>query len=325
MKRPAVGVGLIGLGRHGLRYARHLLEDIPDARLIAVCRRDPSQGFPLPAPYPIEMMGQVADLIHHPAVEVVVSVTPPHLSPLICSTAVEAGKPLLIEKPLATTEAAGEDMVRRAGKAGVPLMVAQTLRFNRSLEAFRCRLSELGLIHSLNITLTVPTRPRPPENPGFGGRGALLDLGIHTLDLARYLTGTCPRVEACWLDHLPPAGLDTRADIRLSTAQGLTLEVLVAWSQFSRVGTAEAAGPGGRLSVDWVNDHLIDRRNGKLPIEWTEANQPTIVAVLAGFLEAILHNRPVPVPGQEGLEALKLVEACYRMAICRETVGPEQA
>jgi predicted dehydrogenase len=204
-------------------------------------------------------------------------------------------------------------------------MVAQTLRFNRSLESFRLRLTEFGLIHSLNITLTVPTRPRPPENPGFGGRGVLLDLGIHTLDLARYLTGTCPVIEACWLDHLPPAGLDTRANIRLSTAQGLTMNLLVAWSESGRIGTAEATGAGGRLSVDWVNDRLIDRRDGKMPIEWTEPVQPTIVAVLAAFLDAIIHNRPVPVSGQEGLEALKLVEACYRMATCRETVGPEQA
>lgn len=324
MKQAPVGVGLIGLGRQGLRYARHLLEDVPGARLVAVCRKDASQGFPLSAPDPIAVMDQVADLAQHPSVEVVVSAAPPQLSPLICRAAVAAGKPLLVEKPLATTETDGADMVDRARKAGVPLMVAQTLRFNRALEAFRGRLPELGTIHTLMMTLAVPTRPRPPGNPGFGGKGVLLDLGIHVLDLARYLTGSRPRVEACVLDRLPLAGFETRADIRLSTAEGLTMNLLVAWSQSERIGTAEASGPTGCLSVDWVKHHLIVRQDGQAPAAWSEPEQPTIAAVLSAFLEAIACNKPLPVPGQEGLEALRLVETCYQIARCRDVAGPEQ-
>ena len=324
MKPTPVGVGLIGLGRQGLRYARHLLEDVPGARLVAVCRKDVSQGFPLSASYPVTVMEQVADLVQHPSVEVVVSAAPPQLSPLICQAAVAAGKPLLVEKPLATTETDGADMVRRAGKAGIPLMVAQTLRFNRSVEAFRSHLPELGAIHSLTMTLTVPTRPRPAGNPGFGGRGVLLDLGIHVLDLARYLTGSHPKVEACVLDCLPAVGFDTRADIRLSTVEGVTMNLLVAWSQAERIGTAEASGPSGCLSVDWVKHGLIDRREGQAPVSWAEPDQPTIVAALTAFLEAVACDRPLPVPGQEGLKALRLVESCYRMAQCRDVTESEQ-
>lgn len=324
MKQAPIGVGLIGLGRQGLRYARHLLEDVPGARLVAVCRKDANQGFPLSAPDPIAVMDQVVDLVRHPSVEVVVSAAPPQLSPLICQAAVAAGKPLLVEKPLATTETDGADMVDRAGKAGVPLMVAQTLRFNRALQAFRGRLSELGTIHSLAMTLAVPARARPAGNPAFGGRGALLDLGVHVLDLAHYLTGSRPRVEACVLDCLPLAGFETRADIRISTAEGLTMTLMVAWSQSERIGTAEAYGGNGGLSVDWVKHSLIDSREGQDPVAWTEPEQPTIAAVLSAFLEAIVSSKPVPVPGQEGLEALRLVEACYQMAQYRDGAGTEQ-
>lgn len=323
MKHAPIGVGLIGLGRQGLRYARHLLEDVPGARLIAVCRKDASQGFPLSASYPITVMDHVADLVQHPSVEAVVSAAPPQLSPLICQAAVAAGKPLLVEKPLATTETDGADMVHRAAKAGIPLMVAQTLRFNRAVQAFRCTLPELGTIHSLNITLTVPTRPRPSGNPGFGGRGVLLDLGIHVLDLARWLTGAHPMVDSCVLDCLPSVGYETRADIRLSTVEGLTMNLLVAWSPTERIGTAEASGPRGRLSVDWVKHGLIDQREDQAPNSWTEPDRPTIAAVLSAFLEAIVHHRPLPVPGQEGLEALRLVESSYRTARCRDGTEPK--
>jgi predicted dehydrogenase len=203
-------------------------------------------------------------------------------------------------------------------------MVAQTLRFNRAIVAFRSRLPEFGAIDSLAMTLTVPARARPLGNPGFGGRGALLDLGIHLLDLARYLTDSDPMVEACVLDRLPLAGFDTRADIRLSTTEGLTMNLLVAWSQTERIGTAEASGRRGCLSVDWIMHGLIDKREGRSPVSWTEQDRPTILTVLSTFLEAITRNKPLPVPGQEGLEALRLVEACYRVAQGREIVDSEQ-
>ncbi|MEX5214209.1 MAG: Gfo/Idh/MocA family oxidoreductase [Nitrospiraceae bacterium] len=314
MKQSPVGIGLIGLGRQGLRYARHLLADVPGVRLIAVCRKNPNQGFPLPVPYPVTVIEQVTDLVQHPSVDVVVSAAPPQLSPLICRAAVAAGKPLLVEKPLATTESDGAEMVRIADKAGIPLMVAQTLRFNRALDTFRSRLAECEAIDSLTMTLTVPARPRPRDNPGFGGRGVLLDLGIHLLDLARYLTDSAPRVEACIVDRLPPAGFDTRADIRLSTIDGISINLLVAWSQSERIGTVSASGSRDVLSADWVNHGLIHRRGEQASVAWQEPERPTITSVLSAFVQAVVHNRPMPIPGQDGLEALRLVESCYRIA-----------
>ena len=39
-----VGIGLIGAGKHGVRYARHIVDDVPGARLVALCRRDRAEG-----------------------------------------------------------------------------------------------------------------------------------------------------------------------------------------------------------------------------------------------------------------------------------------
>src|SRR5207244_8633910 len=66
--------------------------------------------------------------------------TPPALNRETCLAAVRAGKPLLIEKPLALTVADAQEMVRAAREAGITLMTAQTLRFTPVLARLRDRL-----------------------------------------------------------------------------------------------------------------------------------------------------------------------------------------
>ncbi|MBH0189197.1 MAG: hypothetical protein HP493_10270 [Nitrospira sp.] len=69
-KRP-LGLGLIGVGRHGLRYARHILHDLPSVSLKAVCRRNPAQGLDLPGAESVTVYGQARALIEDPAVEAI--------------------------------------------------------------------------------------------------------------------------------------------------------------------------------------------------------------------------------------------------------------
>ena len=100
-----LGVGLIGLGRHGSRYAAHLLDGIPNVRLVAVARRNEADGRSFAVRHGLRYHRTYQELIGDPAVEAVIVVTPPSLTPAICLDAVAAKKPVLIEKPLACTSA----------------------------------------------------------------------------------------------------------------------------------------------------------------------------------------------------------------------------
>ena len=71
MKKRQLGIGLIGVGRHGMRYARHLLHDAPTAALKAVCRRHPEQGLDLPGAEAVSVYGEVRALIDDPSVEAI--------------------------------------------------------------------------------------------------------------------------------------------------------------------------------------------------------------------------------------------------------------
>ena len=106
-----IHIGLIGLGRHGTRYARHLLEDIPQARLVAVCRRNAKEGRAFAQSHNLHFYKDYRDLIADPQVEAVLVVTAPSLTLSIAQEAIRYQKPLLIEKPLAIHGADAREIV----------------------------------------------------------------------------------------------------------------------------------------------------------------------------------------------------------------------
>ena len=111
-----LGIGLVGVGRHGSRYVQHLLHDVRQAALAAICRKSGGGLYPGTA---IPVFDDYRTMIADPRVQAVVAVTPPSLCHAICLAAVEAGKPILIEKPLATK---AEDAARLRVAAGDKLI-----------------------------------------------------------------------------------------------------------------------------------------------------------------------------------------------------------
>jgi predicted dehydrogenase len=207
---------LIGVGRHGLRYARHILHDLPEASLKAVCRRNPAQGLDLPGAESVTVYGQVRALIEDSAVEAVIVVTPPIFTREICKLAVQAGKPLLIEKPLAASAADAAAMVSEARQADVPLM-----RFDSTIRQMRNHAHLVGRSEQLRLTSHIELKATAPGHAeGYGRRGALLEIGVHMLDLVRFLTGEEVQDVRCTMDCLPPAAPDTIVSAQLTTEGG---------------------------------------------------------------------------------------------------------
>lgn len=310
-----LGIGLIGLGRHGMRYARHLREDVPGARLAAVCRRDAEEGRAVASRLGVKFFQDYGELIACPDVKAVVVVTPPSLSRRICLAAVRAGKPLLIEKPLACTGEDARDMVRAAESAGVPLMTAHTLRFDRAVLALKSQLASVGARRYLTLTNRIEPRPDVLRDPkDYGGRGALLEIGIHQLDLVRFLTGEEVAEVRCEMDCLSPQGAERRALVSLRTIGGLPCVLDISRVAGGRVGRAEWIGAEGQLSADWYG-HVVRRVSaGNVLSEEKADDVPTVVEVLRAFCGALAHGGPMPVTGADGLRAVEIADACYESA-----------
>jgi predicted dehydrogenase len=316
----ALGIGLIGLGRHGLRYAQHLLEPLPNARLVAVCRRDATKGRAFAAEHGLRFHADHRQLIADAAVQAIVVVTPPSLSPSICLEGVRAGKPLLVEKPLACSGSEARTMTSAAEKAGVPLMVAQTLRFDEAVRAFKMGLGAAGPRRYLLLINRIEPRPEMWRDPNaYAGRGVLLEIGIHLLDLIRYLTGEEIAEVRCEMDRTDANKPECRALVSLRTQQGFPCILDTSRIGGGRMGRAEWIGDDGQMIVDWVH-HRLTRISHNATQEWTVPDRPTIVAALEAFAGAVEAGTPVPITGRDGQKAVEIADACYESAAAGRTI-----
>ena len=316
MNKDCIGVGLIGVGRHGMRYAQHLVQNLPTASLRAVCRRHPEQGFQVPGAESVKVYGDARSLIADPTVDVVVVVIPPIYSSEICGLAIQARKPLLIEKPLATTVTDARTIVAQAGEAGVPLMTAQTLRFDHTIQHMKTLQPCIGRSRQLNLVFHIEIRKTAPDHAaGYGQRGALLEIGVHMLDLVRFLTGEEVRDVRCTMDQHPPSAPELKASVHLTTIGGTTCQIEIARVLESRAGRAIWIGSQGRVEADWMQRRI--RCVDETGVEMMNADLPpaqTVLATLTAFLQAVKNNSPMPITAEDGCRAVEIAEACYRSA-----------
>ena len=314
-----IGLGLIGAGRHGIRYARHLIQDIPYARLRAVCRQHPEQRLDIPGSETVRMYGRPEQLIADPQVDAIILVVPPVLHKDLCLAAVSAQKPVLIEKPLATTYRDACVMVEAAARAGVPVMTAHTLRFDETIRSLRESRSRIGQTQHLVLTSHIETKGRSVNHAdGYGRRGALLEFGVHLLDLVRLLTGQEIERVQCALNQIPPTRPETFAKVHLRTMSGMPCSIEVARVEAGRVGVAEWIGSDGTLTADWTNRQLRFTDSASRSEVQAMPQSLTVLTTLREFLRALQRKTPTPITCEDGCLAVDIAEACYRSA---ETEG----
>ncbi|MGF1528786.1 MAG: Gfo/Idh/MocA family protein [Candidatus Competibacterales bacterium] len=140
-----------------------------------------------------------AELIHHPSVDAVYIATPPDSHRHYVELAAAAGKPILVEKPMATRANDAAAMVDVCRQGGVPLFVAY---YRRALPRFLAvkTLLDSGRLGAIRLVTVRHTQPPPPLGfdthgppwrlrPEVGGGGLFCDMGSHTLDLLDFLLG----------------------------------------------------------------------------------------------------------------------------------------
>jgi predicted dehydrogenase len=146
---------------------------------------------------------------------------------------------------------------------------------------------------------------------GYGRRGALLEFGVHLLDLIRLLTGEEIHTVQCLLDRIPPAHPETLAKVNLRTMSGMPCIIEVARVAAERVGQAEWMGSDGRLAADWAHRHMRFTDSASRSEEWSVPQSLTVLTTLREFIHALQRKTPMPITGEDGCRAVEIAEACY--------------
>ena len=164
--------------------------------------------------------------------------------------AMEHGKHVFCEKPLATSAAAAQRMVDAAARYGVLLMEAMVFRYHPQTLRLR-RLLDAGAIGDLRHVDVRMGAPQGPGNirwqPELGG-GALMDVGCYVIAVARWAAGAEPtRVTAAWQQDT--TGVDSHLGLLLEFPDGVVATLFGAFDTAPTRG-AHLAGSGGTLHIE---------------------------------------------------------------------------
>jgi len=242
--------GIAGTGRIardvGGIIARH-----PRMRVAAVASRDLGRAEGLAA----ELGGgrgyaSYRELVEDPEVQAVYVATPHSEHAAVVEPALRAGRAVLCEKPMTDDLAETERLVALAAETGAFLMEGVWMRFNPLVRQLKDVVADggLGEIRSLHACFGFPAAYDAAGrlwDPALGG-GALLDLGVYAVDLARLLLGAPSSLLA--RGSYAPTGADAEAGLLLSWPSGAhaTLEV----SLLARLpGTATVVGSAGWAEI----------------------------------------------------------------------------
>ena len=197
---PPIKWGIIGCGDVCEIKSGPAFYKAEGSSLVAVMRRDAAKAEDFARRHHVaRWYSDAAQLIADPQVDAVYIATPPSSHATYAISAMRAGKPVYVEKPMASSYRECEEMNRVSLETGVPLLVAY---YRRRLPYFLkvkeiLDNGEIGEIISVNIRFHTPANPQDsdPHNkpwrvqPEIAGAGYFYDMACHTLDILDFLLG----------------------------------------------------------------------------------------------------------------------------------------
>jgi glucose-fructose oxidoreductase len=247
--------------------------------------------------------------------------------------AARAGKHVLTEKPMANTVEECERMIAACRAAGKKLMVGYRSRFEpHNQEAIRmARAQELGrsrvIVADHGFNIGNPEQWRLKRE--LSGGGSLMDIGIYSLQAARYLTGEEP-VAVTALEHTDRSDprfreVEDTINFQLRFPSGVIANCVSTYS--SPHNRYRLVGTRGWLDLEPATGYSGQSMRVQLGNSTTAYVPPAgtpnqFVGQLDHFSECVLNDREPLVPGEEGLRDLRVMTAIYEAARTGRTITP---
>jgi predicted dehydrogenase len=321
-----IGVAVAGCGEWGRNHVRALAA-LPGVRVLHVADPDPARQELARTLVPSASVGDHLDAaLADPNVSVVAIASPSPTHVPLARRALDAGKHVMVEKPLAPTTAEAADLVARAKKAGRLLGVGHLLLHHPAVRHLKRLIDRraLGKIHYLYAQRTNLGRIRSDEN-------ALWSLGPHDVSVMSHLLGAYPvSVSAQGAACVQPA----RADVVFLTLRfpgDRLAHVHLSWldphkvRRLTIVGSAKMAvfddmEPGEKIRIHDKGATVVEPgtwaealalRSGETRIPRLPVGEP-LREEWRAFLKSVRTGAPLLVDGASGLEVVRVLDAAER-------------
>lgn len=322
-------IGIVGLGMAVTPHAKGLVDLQDQIEVAGAYSPSPERRAAFGARFPFPLCDDLEALLADESVTAMLVLTPANTHLDVARRCAQAGKHVLLEKPIDITTARAKDLVATCRAAGVTLGIVLQHRFKPAAVALAEQLDSgrMGEIVGCSTVIRLWRPQRYYDEPGRGsfardGGGVLLSQGIHTLDLMLSLAG--PVTEVCGYALTSPVH-------RMETEDMVCAAVRFANGAVGTIDATTAAYPGFPERIELICRHATASLVGTaLDIAWHDGTRTTTDpdrsaggtgadpmafphdyhrAVMADFAEAIRQKRPPRITGEEALRVHHLIDA----------------
>ena len=304
MKRVAVGV--IGTGFWGENQVR-VLRQSRMADLIAICDSNKKRAEEMGTKYSVPWYSDPSKFLRVPELEAVTVCTPTQTHLKVGLQAIEAGKNLLVEKPMTGEERAADRLVNSAKKAGVKLLVGFIERFNPGVRAVKKMLTQ-----KVVGDVIIATGRRVARWPiRIGDVGVVKDTAIHDIDAMRYLLEEEVSAVFAQTGSLRTHSYEDYAEIMLRFKEGTTGFIDANWLTPRKVRTLIITGSDATINLDYITQEITLENSQRLVKPFTPWAEP-LKLELDNFITTILRDTVEAPSGEDALKAIRVCDAALR-------------
>jgi UDP-N-acetyl-2-amino-2-deoxyglucuronate dehydrogenase len=328
-----IHIGLIGAGNISQTHA-DAASQIDDARVVAVCGRTRDRAERLAAHAEAAAYDDLGRFLDHRPMDLVVIGSPSGLHAAQGIAAAQQGLHVLSEKPIDTSTARADRLIAEAARVGVTLGVIFQDRMKPDIARVKA-LVDGGRLGTPILASASVRWHRPLDyykgstwrgTHALDGGGALINQGVHTVDLLLWLFGPVRRVFGKVATRLHAIEVEDTAVATLEFASGAIGTIEAATSAYPGYARQIAlTGSEGTVKIDGDRLSAIDLRHA-LPSDAVAeaaaasvaASSPVVAdvsahrAVFEDFIAAIAHGVPPMCDGAQGRASIVVIEAIYQ-------------
>jgi predicted dehydrogenase len=315
-------LGILGAARIAPAALLRPARDLPAATVVALAARDRTRAETFARRHDIPRVHtSYADLLADPEIDAVYNPLPNSLHCEWTVRALEAGKHVLCEKPIASNADEARHMAEAAEKTGRVLMEAFHYRYHPLAARMReiVASGELGRIRRIEAALCFPLLRRRDIRFDLSlAGGALMDAGCYAVNCVRFLADAEPEVVSARA-RLSSPGVDRRMDAELRFEGERLGKVTASLLSASLLRlSARVVGDEGELAVfNFVMPQLFHRLRVKTPRGSRServAGDATYTCQLRAFIRAVREGAPFETDAADAIANMRVIDAIYRAA-----------
>ena len=301
-----VGVAVIGTGQWGKNHAR-VYKELPSTELIAICDINPQRAKAMADQYGAKAYSDSTEMLKDKNIQAINVCTWSTILYQEAIKALNAGKHVLVEKPMSTTPDQARQLVKTAEENSLHLTVGFLMRFIPGLQHIRQSV-ENKKIGEL-VSVTAKRVSQWPER--IGDVGVVKDTAIHDIDVMRYISKQDPTSVYAKMGSKKIQKFEDYAQIMLTYENGETAFIESNWLTPYKTRTLIATGTEAIMRLDYnTQDLTIEEKTQtiqpRLPF------QEPLKAELQHFIDCINKTTKPIVTGEDGVKALEIATAAMQ-------------